>query len=425
MSAAPIDDRLWARECERCRFRWDGLVDAPCPDCGAIRASNAASNGQVGYDEALAIFEAARDGDVPAAVDLKRVDLLPAWRGERRRPEAMVLERSDGARIFPAGINYIFGDSGDGKSWVTLVAALQLMRSGTAVVLVTYEDPNEIDIVERLQFLGCTETELAFLHLLIPHDPFTEIVDAVAHYCRREQVALVVLDSVGDALAVDGVNEDSDAEFGPWARRCFRHLLDVVVDELLEVDTAPCPGLAIVPIDHATKSKSSPHFPSGTKRKRAIVTGLMVSVDVRMPFGRGVVGRINLVCSKDRSGRFRRGEIVAEFMLDATEDVYRFTIDAPPADRAMTSATKRRVEDRVLAVIGDTDVDLSAAEIERIANGPEHTLAGEGSLSLGAVRNALTKLSKRPNVTRKVVHGTDGKGVRHVYHVEEAENVPD
>ena len=43
------------------------------------------------------------DADPPPGL-LERVDVLPSWRGQRKRPEAHVLERSDGARLFPAGI---------------------------------------------------------------------------------------------------------------------------------------------------------------------------------------------------------------------------------------------------------------------------------------------------------------------------------
>lgn len=241
------------------------------------------------------------------------------------------------------GVGYIFGDSGDGKSWVMQIAALEQMRAGRSVVWVTYEDPNESEIVDRLKLLGATEADLEHLHLFIPDDAFGSLTFELARYCRSVGAVLVVLDSVGEANAIEGVNEDKDAEWGPWARYSLRRLYDLAISEDWDEaeGTPPCSSLVVAPIDHSTKSKENPHFPSGTKRKRAMVTGLMVAVNVRQPFARDQVGRVQLVCSKDRTGRFRRGEIVAEIVFDATTDPYDVTVYPPKAGQEMTTGKKR------------------------------------------------------------------------------------
>ena len=338
-------------------------------------------------------------GDDPAGDQrpdrLVRIDTGPAWRGERPRPTAAILRRSDGLALFPTGVGYIFGDSGDGKSWLMQVAALQQMRQGRAVVWVTYEDPNETEIVERLRLLGATEADLDHLHLFTPDNAFGVLTFELARYCRQVDAVLVVLDSVGEANAVEGVNEDKDAEWGPWARFTLRRLYDLAIsDDWDEAEgTAPCSSLVVVPIDHSTKSKDNPHFPSGTKRKRAMVTGLMVSVNVREPFGQDVAGRVQLICSKDRTGRFRRGEIVAEIVLDATAVPYDVTIYPPKAGQEMAAAKKRNATDRVLEVLSNTDQSLTAEEIRRIANSDTNKQPGEGDLAATTVRNALSKVS--------------------------------
>jgi RecA/RadA recombinase len=331
---------------------------------------------------------------------LVRIDTGPAWRGERERPVAAVLRRSDGLALFPVGVGYIFGDSGDGKSWLMLIAALQLMRAGRAVVWVTYEDPNEDEIVERLKLLGATEDDLAHLHLFAPDAGFGMLTFELARYLRTVDAALAVLDSVGEANAVEGVNEDKDAEWGPWARFALRRLYDLAIsDDWDDAEgTAPCSGLVVAPIDHSTKSKDNPHFPSGTKRKRAMVTGLMVSVNVREPIGREHVGRVQLICSKDRTGRFRRGEIVAEIVLDATTDPYDVTVYPPKAGQEMAAAKKRNATERVLEVLNNTDQALTASEVQRIANSQTNKLPGEADLADRTVTNALSKLT---GVTRQ------------------------
>lgn len=326
---------------------------------------------------------------------LRRIDLGPAWNGQRQRPAASILTRSDGVSLFPVGVGYIFGDSGDGKSWVMLVAAVQEMRAGHAVVWVTYEDPNEAEIVDRLKLLGATTDDLEHLHLFAPDESFGTLTFELARYCRSVSAVLIVLDSVGEANAVEGVNEDKDHEWGPWARYALRRLYDLAIaDDWDEAgDTAPCSSLVVVPIDHSTKSKENPHFPSGTKRKRAMVTGLMVSVNVRQPFGQEVEGRVQLVCSKDRTGRFRRGEIVAEFVLDATTKPYDVSIWPPKAGQEMTTGKKRNATERVLEVLNNTDQALTASEVRRIANSETNKLPGEAELAERTVSNALTKLT--------------------------------
>jgi hypothetical protein len=289
----------------------------------------------------------------------------------------------------------MFGDSGDGKSWLMQVAGLQQMRRGRAVVWVTYEDPNETEIVERLRLLGAAESDLAHLHLFTPHDTFGTLTFDLARYCRSVDAVLVVLDSVGEANAVDGVNEDRDNEWGQWARFTLRRLYDLAIaDEWDEAEgTEPCTELVIVPIDHSTKSKESPHFPSGTKRKRAFVTGLMVAVNVREPFGREQVGRVQLICSKDRTGRFRRGEIVAEIVLDATHEPYMVDIYPPRAGQEMTTGKKRNATERILEVLNNTTEALTASEVRRIANSDTNRLPGEADLAERTVKNALSKLT--------------------------------
>ena len=70
--------------------------------------------------------------------------------GEKTRPSAHVFARSDGLALLPPGINYLFGDSGDGKSFVALVATILELRAGHPVIWVTLRDANEDLLVDHL-----------------------------------------------------------------------------------------------------------------------------------------------------------------------------------------------------------------------------------------------------------------------------------
>jgi hypothetical protein len=345
------------------------------------------------------------------------VDLTPAWNGERVEPEAVVLRRSDGVYLLPAGVNYLYGDSGDGKSWVALFATYQLLRDGHHVVWITYEDTNELEVVKRLKALGVTDDERLRLHLIIATEALTTGIGALGRRIRSTGAHLVVLDSTGEANAEEGVNEDSDHEWGQWARSTLRRLIDIAGDPEWENarGTPVNDWVAELPIDHSTKARDGSFFPSGTKRKRAMVTGRMFMMNVRQAFAVGQIGRVQLVAAKDRTGVFRRGEIAAEIVLDATEIPYVFSVETPAAGSEMASGKRRPATERVLAVLLDTEKALTASEVHRIVNTDAHRLPGEGEMALSTAKNTLTKLDKLPGV-RKVVEETGvGSGVRHTY----------
>jgi hypothetical protein len=356
------------------------------------------------------------DGDDGDAA-WRPVDLAAAWSGERTEPAAVVLHRCDGMALYPPGINYLYGDSGDGKTWVMQMAAVQAMKAGQHVIWVTYEDANELEMVKRLRLLGATAADLVHLSLIVANEPFIQAPVPLARLARQRNTALLVLDSVGEALAVDGVDEDKDAQFAPWARDTLRCIIDLAAGVAWRYDgTADNERLAVVPIDHSTKAKDNPFFPSGTKRKRSMLTGLMLMVNVRQAFAIGRVGRVQLIASKDRSGRFRRGEIVAEVVLDATDTPYGFTVEPPPAGADMaTVGRKRKAEERVLQALDLAGVPMSAEQIVRQVNHADNRLPGEADLSTGTVKNALTKLAKRPNVRQEKVPTGVGKAHRHLY----------
>jgi hypothetical protein len=323
------------------------------------------------------------------------VDLGPAWRGEKVWPAASVFQRDDDLALLLPGVNYNHGDSGDGKSLLATVVTLTELRAERAVVWVSYEDPNEELIVGRLRQLGATWAEVERLHFFAATDPLTTGVDHLALLLDATEARLLVLDSVGEAMAVGGVNEDRDSEVGPWFRQTLRRVAEL------------CPAVAVWPIDHATKAKDNPLYPSGSKRKRAAATGRAFMLNVRQPFSVGAVGYVQLVVAKDRSGRFKRGDIAAEVMLDATEEPYRWTVKAPRTGDSYSPKVRRRAAaERVLEVLGETVVDLTAEAIARIANGPDRLQPGEGPLSIKVVKNALAAMSE---VEKTIVPNVDGR----------------
>jgi KaiC/GvpD/RAD55 family RecA-like ATPase len=260
----------------------------------------------------------------------QRVDLGPAVRGELPDILPDLGRRDDGQRMLYRGhVNGIHADSGVGKGWVAAIVAVQELNAGMRVAWVSFEDPDERLVVTRLLELGAQPDDVErLLHYYAPPStPFTaDAVELVAKAARVHGITLIVIDSVGEAFGLEGINEDKDAEVGPWLRRVARPLADT--------------GAAVLLIDHATKAKDNPLYPSGSKRKRAAITGASYLLESPQPLTRERGGRLTLTCAKDRHGHYRRGEVVAEVVFTVyPDDGMTVHVWAPdPADQTKSAS---------------------------------------------------------------------------------------
>jgi hypothetical protein len=316
------------------------------------------------------------DLDVNTFDPIDLTDVLAGW---WTQPEPDILERHNGTCLLYSGrVNIIHGDSGTGKSWVALVAIAQVIRNGQRVMLVDLEDEPG-SIVARLRILGLTDQQIAGgLDYRRPQAPFTgaavaKLVDDV----RSGGHALVVIDSLGEAFALDGINEDRDNEVGPWVRRVLRPLADT--------------GAAVLVIDHSTKAGDGSLHPSGSKRKRAAVSGASYLVEATKPLSKGTGGRLRITCAKDRHGRYARREVVANVVMSVTDtgtNVELYAVDnttqAEPADTAV-----RVIAEQVVRLVKDSPVPLSktgAREALTVKARSDRKRAGvEYAISSGAV----------------------------------------
>jgi hypothetical protein len=126
-----------------------------------------------------------------------------------------VFERDDGIALLPPGVNYNHGDSGDGKSLLAAIIALTELPAPNDVRWVTHEDANEELIVGRLRHLGANWYEVERLHFFAATDPLTSGVEQLAALATISEARLLVLDSIGEAPAVGGINEDRQRSRAP------------------------------------------------------------------------------------------------------------------------------------------------------------------------------------------------------------------
>lgn len=245
------------------------------------------------------------DDEVFLDESLQPVDLGPVLDGSTTQPMPDMLHRDDGrALLYPGVVNGVHGQSGTGKSVLVCHAVAENARRARRSLLVDYEDTAH-SIVARLTALGLDAHQiLTWLVYVRPQVPLG--LNAVAHLCQlvhERRVELIVVDSIGEAFAVEGVDENKDAEVGPWYRRVARPLADT--------------GAAVLLIDHSTKASDSPLHPSGSKRKRAAVGGASYLVEAVKPFVKGEGGRLRLTCAKDRHGNYRQGDTVGDLVMQS------------------------------------------------------------------------------------------------------------
>jgi hypothetical protein len=308
----------------------------------------------------------------------RRVDLRDAIAGAVERTLPTVLARADGWCLFYAGrLNGVHGDSGTGKSMVMAVAIAEEVKAGHDVIVVDLEDPDPTTLVERLRMLGVEDgVIIERLHYFGPREEFTDAaVTELVREAKTYDVTLLVVDSLGEAFGLNGVNEDKDAEVGPFLRQYMRPLADA--------------GPAVVLVDHGTKAADNPLHPSGSKRKRAAIQGASYLIEAKRALSREHGGILRLTCAKDRHGNYRRGEEVA------LVDLYVYPDGGVSVQVSAPGATQQRTPDE---------------EIHALARAAVNALKGQQGRRLGKTELMALMPKARHDLKRAAIeraHGLD------------------
>lgn len=273
------------------------------------------------YGELVAVDGRYTD-ERPPATSWGELDLGPVVHalvaGTAERPEPTIGVRSDGRGLFYAGrVNALIGASGDGKSWLALLTAAQELRAGHHVVMVDLED-SATGIAGRLLDLGVAPADIVErFHYVWPDEPFgLEAAVRIEELVLRTDAVLVIIDSAGEAMALNRVNPNADDEVARWFRVLPRRIARL----------GPC----VLTLDHVVKDREARGlFAIGSQRKRAAVTGAAYLLEASSEFGREQRGAAHLTTAKDRLGNYVRGRRAAEFVLDARSQPYDATLDAP------------------------------------------------------------------------------------------------
>lgn len=208
--------------------------------------------------------------------------------------------------FYEGRINGLFGESGSGKSWVAIVCCAQELNAGRRVLYIDLED-HHANVVGRLRALGVDPDAIVARFSYI--SPQLAWNAAAADYVTdlAAGCSLVVIDSTGEALALDGLKQNDDDEVARWHRRVARRIAAT--------------GPAVLLVDHIPKATDSPTlFQIGSQRKKAAIDGAMFRVEQTKALGVGQEGSARLIVGKDRNGTHSTGSIAADLELSTSGD---------------------------------------------------------------------------------------------------------
>lgn len=215
-------------------------------------------------------------------------------------PQPTVGRLLDGSYWLYAGAtNGLAGESGCGKTWTALAAVKSELNDGNNVIYIDMEN-GPLGLVSRLLDLGVPadvisdKSRFAYVR---PNEAFKDDVRAVFWiFLELLQPTLVVLDSTGESMAMEGTDPNSDDAVAVW----FQRFATPIADR----------GPAVLLLDHLPKSDSGAASPIGSQRKRAAISGVQFiqQVGKDMAFAKGRPGQARLTATKDRHGYFVTGE---------------------------------------------------------------------------------------------------------------------
>lgn len=263
--------------------------------------------------------------------------LDPSWQPE---PPSLLTRLDGKALYYRRNVNWLHGASGEGKTWVALVAVAQEIQAHRDVLWVHYEDPEADKITHRLVLLGVPPALIAeYFHVvLVGAESMVKGIPFMRAITAYYSVDVVVIDSIGEAIGADGVAAKDDERLVKWLHDTAR---------VLAAD-----GCSVIGIDHLPMGEPGRLDPVGSFRKKAATTGAMFLAQSPRPPTKDQAGYITLTCAKDRSGVWTKGEVAALIRLTPCEGGVKATVEAPtlPKTTETDSDTMRAAKAAVRAV---------------------------------------------------------------------------
>ncbi|WP_313566534.1 bifunctional DNA primase/polymerase [Mobilicoccus sp.] len=246
--------------------------------------------------------QARRDPDAPPPSQPSTVvDLMPLI----EQLESGTLEPPSpdlAGRLYRGKVNGLIGQPTAGKTWETLEisGSAFLPDDGTdsvteTALFIDFED-SATTMAERCRAM---DRRLGLVIRYIKADGPLDL-DSIAEIIDGQRVALVVIDSLGEALSAYNLDSNSEKDVTRWMAEVARPIAEM--------------GPGVLWLDHVSKAAGS-SSPVGSFRKTAAVNGALYHLDNKVGFSREREGWSKLVCLKDRNGHYATGETVGRVVF--------------------------------------------------------------------------------------------------------------
>jgi hypothetical protein len=186
-------------------------------------------------------------------------------------------------------VHSIAGEPGLGKSWLGLAIAAEAIHREQRVIFIDFED-GPVTAVTRLAALGVPPSATTLLTYLRPVGRLDAAdMSWLTALIADHHVALVVIDSVPEALALHGLDENSSMDISAWFQQIPRPLARA--------------GATVLVVDHVTKAtEGRGRWARGSGAKLAAIDGAAYILEPTEPFSRERSGHSVLRVAKDRHG---------------------------------------------------------------------------------------------------------------------------
>jgi hypothetical protein len=235
------------------------------------------------------------------------VDFKSIVEGGFQREMPTVCEAMLGKFLLYAGrLNEFHGESGIGKTNISLAIADRIMRAGGVVLFLDPED-HPAGIAQRFLSLGGDPSNLLQRFKYV-HNPEPSDYPGLIEWARKAKPQAVILDGMAEALVAEGYNEDKAEDVLPFLRQRIRPFADA--------------GAAVVIADHVAKNKESRgRNPRGSGGKLGRYDGAVYQVELVKPYSPVTSGAVRLTIAKDRNGGVGHvGQRIAELHFTPEED---------------------------------------------------------------------------------------------------------
>lgn len=306
------------------------------------------------------------------------VDLGAILDGSYDPPVPTMGLRKDGVGLlYPGRVHSFSGEPGGGKTWLGLHHVAEVLAWGGTAGIIDYEDTPGA-IVARLVALGVDSQAIRErFHYVSPDGPVDRpTVERLVSLA----LDLWIVDSVGEALAVEGMSPNADDEVAQWYRRLPRPLA--------------AGGAAVELLDHVAKDRETRgSWAIGSQRKLAAIDGAAYTVDVVKAPTRDDDGQLKIRCAKDRHGTHRRGLVVAEVaIVNGEAGGIHVVVNRPP-----TTFRPTNLMERISTWMQEHELDAPFSK-NKIVDNPQGPTGQKSALAV-----ALDKLREEGYVELKVV----------------------